>query len=55
MCLRMRRLSLALVVLSVRPEILEPRRRQLRVAHGVRNIAVAQPVLEGASVVAGVG
>jgi hypothetical protein len=42
------------VVLSVPPEILEPRRRQLRVAHGVRDVAVAQPILQRPRIVAGV-
>jgi hypothetical protein len=40
---------------SLAPEILEPRRRQLRVPDGVLNIAVTQVGLHGPGVVAGVG
>jgi hypothetical protein len=35
---------------SLAPEILEPRRRQLGVMHGVRDVAVAQPVPRRAAV-----
>ena len=42
-------------VFSVPPEILKPRRRQLSVAHGVLDVAVAKIGLQGAGVVALVG
>ena len=37
------------------PEVLEPIRRQLGIAHGVLNVLVPEICLEGASIVAFVG
>jgi hypothetical protein len=39
---------------SLAPEVLEPRRRQLRVAYGMLNGPMAEPVLNSPRVVAGV-
>ena len=38
----------------VAPEILEPRWRQLGVAHGVLDVAMAEPCLQGPRIVPGV-
>ena len=40
---------------SITPEILEPRRRQLRVAHRMLDIAVPEVSLQGARIVPFVG
>src|SRR4051794_40998969 len=50
----MRRYSNSLLVF-VLPEILEPLRGQLGVAHGVLDVLVPQPLLQGAGVPAVVG
>jgi hypothetical protein len=39
---------------SVPPEVLEPRRRQLGVAHRVLDVLVSHPCLDGPGIVAGV-
>jgi hypothetical protein len=41
-------------VASVAPEVLEPRRRQLGVSHGVLDRSMAEPILDCPGVVAGV-